>query len=286
MLSEQGFEVYVCAQGIPDSQYRSDLLIVDHYQLDRQWESAMRKSVDTILVIDDLANRPHDCDYLLDQNLYADMERRYRGLLPEHCKVYLGPQYCLLRPEFDMAMGQVAVRENGVRNVQICFGGTDPTGETLKMIRAVKKSRYFDTLKLNVVVGGACRYLQDIERTCSGSENIRLHIQTKSMSTLMLASDLQLGSGGSISWERCITGLPAIAVAVADNQIAVLEALHHQGALEYLGLSGEVEEERVMIALDACINDPGKVSNMSLRAMEVVSGRSHAFERFVSDLMK
>ena len=40
-----------------------DLLIVDHYALDYNWEKKLRKIIDKIMVIDDLANRRHDCDF-------------------------------------------------------------------------------------------------------------------------------------------------------------------------------------------------------------------------------
>lgn len=53
-----------------------DWLVVDHYALDARWESALRGMVRRILVIDDLADRVHDCDVLLDQNLYEDMDTR------------------------------------------------------------------------------------------------------------------------------------------------------------------------------------------------------------------
>ena len=45
-----------------------ELLIVDSYAIDVKWEKMLRPSVKKIMVIDDLANRKHDCDILLDQN--------------------------------------------------------------------------------------------------------------------------------------------------------------------------------------------------------------------------
>ncbi|WP_295407568.1 UDP-2,4-diacetamido-2,4,6-trideoxy-beta-L-altropyranose hydrolase [uncultured Thiocystis sp.] len=78
-----------------------DWLIVDHYGLDRDWEQALRPYVSQILVIDDLANRQHDCDLLLDQNYHAkNAENCYDGLLPAHASTLLGPRHALLRPEY------------------------------------------------------------------------------------------------------------------------------------------------------------------------------------------
>ena len=53
-------------------------IIVDHYALDHTWEINLLNRFSTanfkqpkILVIDDLANRTHSCDILLDQNYFS-----------------------------------------------------------------------------------------------------------------------------------------------------------------------------------------------------------------------
>jgi UDP-2,4-diacetamido-2,4,6-trideoxy-beta-L-altropyranose hydrolase len=79
---------------------RPDWLIVDHYGLDVDWEQALRPHVGRILVIDDLANRRHDGDLLLDQNYAPAGTTRYQGLLPPGARTLLGPAYALLRPEY------------------------------------------------------------------------------------------------------------------------------------------------------------------------------------------
>jgi len=76
-----------------------DLLIVDHYALDSRWERGMRDIARRILVIDDLADRPHDADWLLDQT-YGRRTDAYEGLVPPACRLLLGSDYALLRPEF------------------------------------------------------------------------------------------------------------------------------------------------------------------------------------------
>ncbi|RME63691.1 MAG: UDP-2,4-diacetamido-2,4,6-trideoxy-beta-L-altropyranose hydrolase, partial [Alphaproteobacteria bacterium] len=77
--------------------HRIDWLVVDHYGLDARWESALRRHAHRILAIDDLADRSHDCDLLLDQNFFLDAASRYDGLLPDHCRPLLGPRYAVLR---------------------------------------------------------------------------------------------------------------------------------------------------------------------------------------------
>ena len=70
---------------------RPDLLVVDHYLLDSRWQAICKQRVETILVIDDLADRQHDCQFLLDQNYYTNATLRYKNLTPADCQHFTGP---------------------------------------------------------------------------------------------------------------------------------------------------------------------------------------------------
>jgi UDP-2,4-diacetamido-2,4,6-trideoxy-beta-L-altropyranose hydrolase len=60
----------------------------------------MRVHFHKIFVIDDLANRKHDCDVLLDQNYFSNQEKRYQNLISKDCHMFCGPRHTLLRKEF------------------------------------------------------------------------------------------------------------------------------------------------------------------------------------------
>jgi len=115
-----------------------DWLIVDHYALDERWEEYLRPYVKKIMVIDDLADRAHDCDLLLDQNFYENLESRYDGLVSAWCKKLLGPKYALLRPEFREARKNLRKRDGHVKRIMIFFGGSDPANETTKALEAIR----------------------------------------------------------------------------------------------------------------------------------------------------
>jgi len=123
---------------IKDFNTHPDWLVVDHYALDERWERYLRSYVKKIMVIDDLADRPHDCDLLLDQNFYENLESRYDGLAPSGCKKLLGPKYALLRPEFREERKNLRKRDGYVKRIMIFFGGSDPTNETTKALEAVR----------------------------------------------------------------------------------------------------------------------------------------------------
>jgi len=248
-----------------------DWLVVDHYGLDAAWEQALRAVAKRILVIDDLADRPHDCDLLLDQNFHPQPSERYAGLVPAGCELLLGPRYALLRPQFAQARQRLRTRSGEVRRLLICFGGSDPQGATRLALEAVRRLDRPD-LMVDVVVGAANPHRAAIEAACQGLPQARLHYAVEDMAALMSAADLFIGSGGSITWERCCLGLPGVVLACADNQVAMAEALQRAGAQAYLGKASEVSVHEWLQALRGFMQHPDSLQGMSERGLGLVDG--------------
>lgn len=217
-----------------------DWLIIDHYSLDIRWEKKLRPYVKKIMVIDDLANRPHDCDLLLDQNLVEDMEKRYEGLLPSYCVKLVGPQYALLRPEFREARKRLKKRDGTVKRMLIFFGGSDPTNETEKALKAVLMLNRPD-ITVDVVVGKTNPHREKIKELCSVHPNVNYYCQVNNMAELMAKAGLAIGAGGATTWERCYMGLPAIVIDIAENQKMVTNYLAKLGFIIYLGFKEEID---------------------------------------------
>lgn len=212
-----------------------DWLVVDNYALDAEWESALRKVVGKVLVIDDLADRRHDCDVLLDQNLYAEMDSRYSGKVPANCRLLLGPHFALLRDEFRLVRENVKPRTGPVKRLLVFFGGVDAENLTTPAIEALASIQGREW-QVDVVIGAQHAHRDKILATCSG-QGYLCHVQTGRMAELMAAADLAVGAGGVSIWERCCLGLPALSICAADNQDrqivdAAAEALLYSPQLE------------------------------------------------------
>ena len=233
---------------------RWDWLVVDHYGLDADWESVMRGAAMKIMAIDDLADRAHDCDLLLDQNLQEP--GRYGGLVPDDCQILIGPRYSLLRPQFAAERRRLRPREGKLARLLVFFGGTDAGGETLKALEAIRLLGRPD-LAADVVIGQDNPHRATIEAACHALLGATLHCQVGNMASLMAAADLFIGAGGTSSWERCCIGLPALVIATADNQIAQAEALARAGAQLYLGPAQSVTGERLARTLEAMLGLSG-----------------------------
>ena len=201
-------------------------LVVDHYALDARWERRMRPQTAKILAIDDLADRPHDCDLLLDQNL-GRKSIDYAGLVPDSARLLIGPEYALLRPEFrDARVRALARRQDGgpVRRILVSFGGSDTQGLTGMALKAIEASG-LDVL-VDVAAGNSdpeALGLAEIARRMP--QDVTFHGFDANMAELMCEADLAIGAAGSSSWERCCLGLPSVILVLAENQRMIAERL-------------------------------------------------------------
>jgi UDP-2,4-diacetamido-2,4,6-trideoxy-beta-L-altropyranose hydrolase len=259
---------------------RPDWLIVDHYGLDWRYEQHVRPHVQQLMVIDDLANRAHDCDVLLDANLGP--EQRYFHLVGPGTRLLLGPQYALLRKEFAALRPRVR-RDGRARQLLVSFGGVDPSGETAKTLDALAQLAEHDWTA-TVVAGQSNPRARLLEQRCAGMQNVRFIMHTEQMAQLMLEADLAIGAGGSSTWERCCLGLPSLVITVAGNQEALTEAAASAGVVRWLGPSSAVGPGHIRDAVLTLGRNPAEMHQMSARAMGLVDGRGA--ERIAKELVR
>lgn len=227
-----------------------DRLIVDSYALDERWEQALRPYCKEIMVIDDLANRRHDCDILLDQNFYLNKDVRYAGLVPEHCKMLLGPEYALLREEFYEAKKHLRKRDGNIKNILVFYGGSDLTNETEKAIKAlVQLHDEGYSFTADVITGVSNSRREKIEKICSKYHFFHYYCQVSNIAEFMNKADLMLGAGGSTTWERLYMELPALVTAVAENQIQGCIDCSKSGIINYLGEAANVNISTIIASI-------------------------------------
>lgn len=244
---------------------KPDWLVVDNYGLDIDWEQRLRPYAGNLVVIDDLANRHHDCDVLLNQNYSAEGERRYRGLVPDACKVLLGPGYAMLRKEFKEIRERLEPRSHELKTVLVFFTAGDDQGETLKAMQGIELFGKAECV--NVVVGQSNPRNVEIIRKC---DELRwgYHCQVDYMASLIARADLVIGAGGSSNWERCALGVPALVTILAANQAPIAQALDRLGVVSNLGWGHDLNAEDYATAL-AAFTRP-RLAAMSEQALQLV----------------
>lgn len=253
-----------------------DWIVVDHYFIDKQWHAMLRQHTKAIMVLDDLADREHDCDLLLDQNAVTS-ENKYRGLVPKRCRILLGLQYLLIKQEFTFArkkkkeqtmLGGIS-EKTGIKRILVFFGGSDPTGETGKALSALQQMDLQD-IKIAVVTGSTNPEADQIDRICQKNGYTHFH-QIDHMADVMAQADLALGAGGVSMWERCYVGLPSIIIIVAENQKKMVEDLHANGIVWTLGWHSTVTSQDIADILHKAISSPYDLQAMSKKARMLFS---------------
>lgn len=255
-------------QALSDQSW--DWLLVDHYALDARWETALRQTTKNILAIDDLADRGHDCDVLLDQNFYSDMNARYAGRVPMHCRLLLGPRYALLGEEYRQIREQVKPRAGPVKRVLVFFGGVDANNYTGCALEALINLS-IEGLDIDAVIGAMHPKRELIEAICA-QHQFGCHVQTGRMAELVAAADLAIGAGGSATWERCCLGLPTFSICTAENQARQIAEAASEGLL----YAPEIEDDLIHAIkrhLCALLENDYLRRALSRNAMQAVDGR-------------
>lgn len=257
------------------SSIQPDWLIVDHYAIDSYWEKKLRPYCNNILIIDDLADRKHDCDVLIDQTFGRD-EQYYQNLVPSHCSLLCGTTYALLRPEFSKwrqySLERRKDTDNIVEHVLINLGGVDKDNITTQILKALSYADLPQNCRIIVVMGVTAPWIDAVTQQAAQMPwPTEVKIGVNNMAELMANSDLAIGAAGSTSWERCCLGLPTIMVVLADNQMLAAKMLEDISAAIRL-----VYNENFSLALTDLINSLFKklslIELMSKSARKVTEG--------------
>ncbi|PLA74889.1 UDP-2,4-diacetamido-2,4,6-trideoxy-beta-L-altropyranose hydrolase [Hydrogenovibrio sp. SC-1] len=216
-------------------QIHPDWLVVDHYSIDASWQKILKNLYRKLMVIDDLGDRRHISDLLLDQN-YGSTVDKYQKLVPKNCKILAGAQYALLRPEFaKWRHFSLERRKNNqkVKGILITLGGVDSGNITGQVLQQLSKAELDSGIEVTIVMGLTSPHLKAIEQQAE-SLNFKtsVRINVNNIAELMANADLAIGAAGATTWERCCLGVPTIQLVIAENQRQVAERLAIDGVVK------------------------------------------------------
>lgn len=252
---------------------RPDWLIVDHYALDTRWERALAPHCRKLMVIDDLADRSHACELLLDQT-FGREAADYQQLVPDACQLLCGSVYALLRPEFAALRPYSLQRraQPALRELLITMGGVDKDNATGQVLQALRTSPLPADCRITVVMGATAPWLEEIRTNASDLPwPTRVLVGVSDMAQLMADSDLAIGAAGATSWERCCLGLPTVMIVLAENQHKIASNLEKTGAAISISSVQSITTQ-LQKWLVTLVNDSSQLLHMSRCAAAVVDG--------------
>ena len=260
---------------------RCDILIVDHYGLDSRWEEKLRHCAGKLVVIDDLADRYHSCDFLIDQSRRATRESDYTLLLAPSTVRLIGPKYALLRPDFIISPDERNIRTR-IENLFVFFGSFDADNFTAVTLNVLSKTTWRDK-NITIVIGAQNPHAENVAELAAAM-TAKVIVQTKQMGALMMAADIAIGAAGSASWERAATGLPSLVASVASNQDAVLDTLVSHGSAIALPTKKDEYAAALPDAINVIETCKDLIETMSKKSYELRDGKG--IERIVTQIMK
>lgn len=303
LIREQGFQVFLIqtrffienqseiqamplfhAQWLPVSQLQDfadcmpiiqeqspDCLIIDHYALSYIWESQAKKLGLKIMVIDDLADRKHNADLLLDQSL-GRKSVDYQQLVPENCQLLMGSSYALLRREFTQWREYSLQRRKNTdfpKHILVNLGGVDKDNNTLQILKLLVN--IIDNQEVIVVMGKGAPHIDLVKQFVKTVPySCKVLVNVNNMAQIMAKADVAIGAAGSTSWERCCLGLPTLLLILADNQKNIAEQLYKSGAAHYLQCNN-INIKNIK-AFFGFINHKAHLQQMSIQAAMIVDG--------------
>ena len=247
-------------------QDRISCLVIDNYRWNKKYEGKLRSMIKCIFIIDDLANRKHDCDILLDQNLYTNFEKRYEKLVSKKCMLLLGPKYILLRKEFFSCKKRKKIEK--LKKIFISFGGQDCSNQSIKVLNGIHRSK-LEFGEINVVVGKSNKFFKQLRKISKQIKNVKIFSDINNISCLMEMSDLGVGAGGSMMWERAYLGIPGLVSIIAKNQELTARSMEKIHCVKNLGLAKNVSsEDYKKFFLKIKVSDLDKMSQKNMRIID------------------
>jgi UDP-2,4-diacetamido-2,4,6-trideoxy-beta-L-altropyranose hydrolase len=191
-----------------------NMVVIDHYKIDYKFEKKLKIKNNKlkIMVFDDNYKR-HNCDILLNHNIYAKKEK-YKALVPKYCRLKCGAKYTLLRDEFKKEKNK-SYKPNKRFTFFIGMGGADTANLNIKILKVLKQ---FKNIKVNLVTTNTNKNLKQLENYCENQKWIKLYINSTKIAKLMRKSNLAIVTPSVILNEVYYMKLPFIAIKTADNQ--------------------------------------------------------------------
>ncbi|MDH3411607.1 MAG: UDP-2,4-diacetamido-2,4,6-trideoxy-beta-L-altropyranose hydrolase [Gammaproteobacteria bacterium] len=250
-----------------------DVVVVDHYGLDATFERELKKWARLVVVLDDMANRRHDCDLLFDSGP-GRRPSHYAAFTNSDCRVMTGPDFALMSPAFAKlrAKSRARRRNHRVRRIAISLGGGDSGGLARRVLEGIERVGFSKEVELVLGVSSPA-----IQRFCVQDARpfelrIQIGVDVLKMAQILARADLAIGAGGSSSWERCCLGVPTLVIVTARNQREIVDGLSHAGAIVVAGWHEDVTASGIADLLGELIQDADRLVRISRVALDLCDG--------------
>ena len=266
-----------------DQKLNPDCLVIDHYEIDINWEKIVKQYTKKLLIIDDLANKKHSCDLLINQ-VFGVKASAYKDLINDSCKLFLGSEYIMLRPEF-LKMRKILInniKPFEVEDIHLFFSSNDKNGLTIKYSNLLLDN--FPGVNLHISVGNNFIQFNQLRLLSLNNKRINLKKNNLNIEKQMAKCQIAIGTPGMITWERACLGIPSIQLGIKDFQDEILNDLDSLGICKWIGLEKEIDEEQFINTCKNFFKNNELLLKMKKKCFSAIDGKG--MERVVKIIMQ
>jgi len=212
-----------------------DLIILDSYKVDREFELNLKKNFNNILLIDDNANKKHSVDYYLNFNWVSeDLKKKIKiNIIAK--KFFLGPEY------FDNSFLKKKIKKKE-KDVLIFFGATNQHNILKKTIVEISQKK-FENYNFTIIVGK----FEKINKKFLIKKNIKFfdYLTENKFHKILSKFKLAIGAGGVSLADRLKHKIINLVIITATNQTNNVYQLKKLHLVDFAGFAKSISRKQL-----------------------------------------
>lgn len=262
---------------------KPDIAIIDTLGISPECLQARNRVGTFTLTLDDISELAGQADLIVNGIVWAS-----RWLPDPHgrAKVYQGIQYLQLRPEFCQAASMDREISGTIGRILLSTGGADGRHFTGGFMHAVAALPF--PCDADVIIGPGNKDFEELNRLAlsleCNSHRFSLHSSPDNMAVLYRSTDLAIVTGGTVMFESCACGTPAVVVSSYEHQIKQADFLASKGAIQHFGYASDTPDARHICNMVLALTERAPRQAMTAAARGLVDGRG--INRFVDVILQ
>ncbi len=216
-----------------------DLTIIDGYNFKNKFISKLKTISKKLMIIDDLAEKKRDCDYLLDMSpnrTHFD----YQKLVSKKTKLLIGKKYLIIKNQFlkSKIFNCNKNKQKRYPNILLSMGSTDPQNLTFIILKYLVSLK--NNYKIKVVISSKSEYLKEIKKLGVWKKKfVKIFVDQNDiqLQKIYAETDICFGSAGISIWERIFFNIPNIIINPNSFQLHLSDFLVNNNIVKVIQFS-------------------------------------------------
>lgn len=233
-LEASGFRVSIVQSDLEflAADLSQSIVVVDGYQFGPELGQALKGRAKKTVYLDDYRAVDYCCDVLVCNNEGVAKSQLF---VPEHCQIFLGGRYVLIKPEILRAAAMLAPSSRSPKAVMLVAGGTQQKAWVIQVLAQLGRLEPHADIW---VLTGHRLSAGNVQRA-SGVPLKRLRFFSQQTAPQMIhryrRAHYLVAPASTVLLEAFAAGVPAISGWIAENQRNSLDAFEARGLIANMG---------------------------------------------------